>query len=140
MRLLDANIFLRALVKPQTEADVARAQASAALFHRLANGMEEVTVPEAILAEVCYVLRSKAHYGLAPAKIAELLRPLLVLRGLKLPHKRTYLRALDLWTAHPGLGFEDSLLIAHWERLGVDAITSFDGDFDDIPGVRRIEP
>lgn len=140
MRLLDANIFLRALVNPQTEADQVRAHASGALFRRLASGEEEATTCEAIVAEVCYVLRSRAHYHLPPAEIAELLRPVLLLRGLKLPHKRTYLRALDFWTAHAALDFEDVLLAAHRDRLGIDAITSYDTDFDKIQGVRRIEP
>ncbi|HZU12660.1 MAG TPA: type II toxin-antitoxin system VapC family toxin [Chloroflexota bacterium] len=140
MRLLDANIFLRALVVPESEADHVRAQAAAALFERLGKGEEEATTIEAIITEVCYVLRSRAHYALSPAEVAARLRPLLMLRGLKLPHKRTYLQALDLWVAFPTLDFEDVLLLAHAERLGLDAITSYDTDFDHLPGIARTQP
>jgi predicted nucleic acid-binding protein len=140
MKLLDANVFLRALVKPVSEADSAKAQASAVLFQRLAEGKEEATTIEAIIAEVCYVLRSRAHYGLSPSEIAQRLRPLLLVRGLRLTHKRTYLRALDLWTAYPRLDFEDVLLVAHQGRLGLEEIVSYDTDFDHVEGVRRVEP
>lgn len=140
MRLLDANIFLRALVVPQSAADHVRAHAAAALFERLGKGEEKATTIEAIITEVCYVLRSRAHYALTPTEIAARLRPLLLLRGLKLPHKRTYLQALDLWAAFPTLNFEDVLLLAHAERLGIDTITSYDTDFDHLPGFARMEP
>lgn len=140
MRLLDANVFLRALVAPQGAADHVRAQAAAALFKRLERGEEEATTMEAVITEVCYVLRSRAHYALSPAEIAPRVRPLLLLRGLKLSHKRTYLRALDLWTAFPALDFEDALLVAHAGRLGIDTITSYDTDFDDVPGISRTQP
>src|SRR5581483_2605741 len=140
MKLLDANIFLRAIVAPQTAADRDRAQAAIALFERLAKGEEGATTIEAIIAEVCYVLRSRAHYALTPSEIAARLRPMLLLRGLKLPHKRTYLQALDLWAAFPALDFEDALLLAHAERLGIDTVTSYDTDFDRLPGIAREQP
>jgi predicted nucleic acid-binding protein len=140
MRLLDANIFLRALVAPQTAADEVRARAAASLFERLGTGEEEATTIEAIITEVCYVLRARAHYGLTPDEVAARMQPLLLLRGLKLPHKRTYLRALDIWTAFPALDFEDALLVAHGKRLGIDTVTSYDTDFDTIPDVKRRVP
>jgi predicted nucleic acid-binding protein len=140
MLLLDANVFLRALVAPQAERDREHAKAAIALFERLARGQETATTVEAILAEVCYVLSSRAHYHLNPSEIAQRLRPLLLLRGLKLPHKRTHLEALELWSANPFLDFEDALLAAHARRLRLSSITSFDTDFDRLPGVVREEP
>jgi uncharacterized protein len=140
MLLLDANVFLRALVVPQTERDRERAAAAILLFGRLQRGEETATTIEAIVAEVCYVLSSKAHYRLSPSDIAQRLRPLLALRGLKLPHKRTYLDALEIWSTSPFLDFEDALLAAHANRLGLSSITSFDTDFDRVPGMERLEP
>ncbi len=140
MRFVDANIFLRALAEPQNEADRLKAQSCAALFQRLSTGEELGRTIEAIITEVAYVLRSRAHYHLAPAEIAARLRPILALRGLRLTNKQTYLRALDLWEAHPALDFEDVLSIAHMERLGLKEILSYDTDFDNVPGVDRIEP
>ncbi|MBI2913420.1 MAG: type II toxin-antitoxin system VapC family toxin [Chloroflexi bacterium] len=136
MRFLDANIFLRYLVP----GDEAKARACFALFQKVKTGEEVVTTSEAVVAEVAYVLRSRAHYRLAPSEIGARLRPILALRGLKLPHKRTYLRALDLWNAHPALDFEDVLTVAHMERLGLVEVVSYDTDFDRLPDLRRVEP
>lgn len=140
MRPLDANIFLRALVQPTTPQGHARHQASAALFRRAARGSELVTTCEAVLAEVLYVLTSPRQYGLSHQDASARVRPLLRLRGLHLPHKRSYLRALDLFDAHPHLDFEDAVQVAHLERSGQQELYSYDTDFDAVSGVRRLEP
>ena len=140
MRFLDTNVFIRALVEPRTDADRIKAAASASLFRRLASGAETATTAEAMITEIAYVLHSRAQYGLTPAEIGARLRPLLLVRGLKLTHKRTYLRALELWEAHPSLDFEDVLAVGHMERLGLAEITSYDTGFDGISGVGRVEP
>lgn len=136
MRFVDANIFLRYLV----DSDPKKAQACRELFKRVQAGDEAVTTSEVIIAEVAYVLRSLAHYGLTPQEIAERLRPLLALRGLKLDHKNACLRALDVWEAHPKLDFEDAIIVAHLERLGETEVYSYDRDFDGVEGVVRVEP
>lgn len=140
MRFLDADIFLRALVEPLTDIDKAKFAACTALLERLALGLEEARTAEAIVTEVSYVLRSRAQYHLPPAEIAARLRPILTIRGLRLSKKRTFLRALDLWEAHPSLDFEDVLIIAHMEHFGDTELLSYERDFDQIESVRRIEP
>jgi predicted nucleic acid-binding protein len=139
MRLLDANIFLRAIVRADTELERAKAGRCAALFERLASGEDEAATLEVIVATVCYVLRSPHQYGLAPSEIAARLRPLLLARGLKLPYKRITVRALDLWSTWPRLDFDDALLAAHAEHVGGE-ILSYDRDYDSIPGIIRSEP
>jgi predicted nucleic acid-binding protein len=136
VRFLDANVFLRYLVAGDEE----KARDCMALFQRVQAGEEAVTTSEVIVAEVAYVLRSRAHYGLAPAEIAERLQPVLALRGLKLDHKGACLRALDVWQAHPALDFEDAMIVAHLERLGEAEVYSYDTDFDGIEGLERVEP
>lgn len=136
MRFLDANVILRYL----TRDDEAKAAACFALFQRVKQGQESVTSCEVILHEVLYVLTSRAHYDLSHAEAAARLRPILALRGLRLAKKRLYLRALDLYTAHPFLDFGDALAAAHMESQGLTAILSYDSDFDRLPGVQRIEP
>jgi len=136
VKFLDANIFLRYLVA----GDESKANACFALFQRVKSGREVVTTSEAIVAEIAYVLRSRAHYALPPGEIAARLSPLLTLRGLKLPLKRTYLRALEIWTSYAALDFEDALTLAHLERLRLTAVTSYDTDFDQIANVERQEP
>jgi predicted nucleic acid-binding protein len=136
MRFVDANIFLRHLVA----GDPAKSRACRDLFLRVEAGSEVVTTSDVIIAEVAYVLRSRAHYGLTPAEIAERLRPLIALRGLKLDRKAACLRALDVWESHPKLDFEDALTVAHVERSKDAEVYSYDGDFDGVAGLKRVEP
>lgn len=136
MRFLDANVFLRYLI-PEDET---KARACFALFQRIKAGEEAATTSESVVAEVAYVLRSKAHYGLSPGEIGARLRPMLALRSLKLDNKRSFLRAFDLWDLYPALDFEDVLTVAHMERLGLTDLISYDRDFDGIPPVQRSEP
>jgi len=59
---------------------------------------------------------------------------------LRIPRKGIYLRALDLYAAHPGLDFEDALAVTHMEDAGIEELLSYDRDFDRVAGVRRSEP
>jgi predicted nucleic acid-binding protein len=137
MRFLDANVILRYL----TRDDEAKAQACYALFQRVKQGEEKLVTCEAIVTEVVYVLSSpRAPYRLSHEEVRNRLVPILTLRGLKLPQKRVYLRALDLYGSSPFLDFEDALAVAHMERQGVREILSYDMDFNRISGITRVEP
>ena len=137
MRFLDTNIILRYL----TRDDEVKAQACFELFQRLKRGEEEVSTCEAIVTEVAYVLSSpRAPYRLSHEEIRARLSPILALRGLKLPHKRVYQRALDVWAVYPFLDFEDALAMAHMDEQGIREVLSYDTDFDRVSGVARVEP
>ena len=66
--------------------------------------------------------------------------PILTLRALRLPQKRVYLRALDLYASSPFLDFEDALAVAHMEQRGIREVLSYDRDFDRVEGITRVEP
>ena len=137
MIFLDTNVILRYL----TRDDEAKAEACYRLFKRVQLGEEELFTCEAIVTEVVYVLSShRAAYRLSNEEIKARLVPILTLRGLKLPQKRVYLEALDLYASSPFLDFEDALAAAHMRRQGVTRIMSYDRDFDRVPGLRRVEP
>ncbi len=137
MRFLDTNVILRYL----TRDDEAKAEACYRLFQRAKRGEEELLTCEAIVTEVVYVLSSsRAPYRLSHEEIRARLLPILTLRGLKLPQKRVYLRALDLYASSPFLDFEDALTVAHMEQRGIAGIVSYDKDFDRVTGLQRIEP
>lgn len=136
MRYLDTNIFLRFL----TRDDESKAQACHELFRRLRDGEEEATTSEVVIAEVVYVLTSRTLYNLAPDEIGPRLQPILALPGLKLPGKRVYLRALDIYATSPSLDFEDGLIVARMEQAGFSELYSYDRDFDRIPEIQRLEP
>ena len=137
MRFLDTNVILRYL----TRDDEAKAEACYRLFQSVKNGEEELFTCEAIVTEVVYVLSSpRAGYRLSHDDIRARLVPILSLRGLRLLHKRVYVRALDIYASFPSLDFEDALAVAHIERQGITEIVSYDRDFDRVVQVQRTEP
>lgn len=137
MRFLDTNIIISYL----TRDDEAKAEACYQLFQRVQLGEEELFTCEAVVSEVAYVLSSsRAPYRLSHADIKARLLPILTLRGVRLPQKRVYLRALDLYASAPFLDFEDALAVAHMEHRGLTEIVSYDRDFDRVTGLRRVEP
>ncbi len=137
MRFLDTNVILRYL----TRDDEAKAEACYQLFQRVGRGEDELFTCEAIVTEVVYVLSSRrAPYRLNHEEIRARLLPILTLPGLKLPQKRVYINALDLYASSPHLDFEDALAVAHMEQQGITEIVSYDQDFDLVSGLRRIEP
>jgi len=136
MQFVDTNIFLRHL----TGDDPDKAQACFELFRKVQTGQVTLTTSEIVIAEVVYVLSStQGGYGLSPAEIRQRLYPLLSLRGLKLPHRRMYLRALDLYASHP-IDFEDAVIAAHMERQKLSELYSYDRHFDRLPQLARLEP
>lgn len=136
MRFIDANILLRYL----TRDDPIKAAACFALLQRAQRGEEEITTFEAIIAEVVYVLSARSHYNLRPPEISARLRPVIELRGLRLPQKRSLLRALGLYVSHTFVYLENTIIAARMERQEVTELYSCDGDFDRVRGVIRLEP
>jgi predicted nucleic acid-binding protein len=49
------------------------------------------------------------------------------------------LRALELWTGRPRLGFVAALTAAYAQSPGT-LLATFDADFDSIPGLERWSP
>ncbi|MBI4499521.1 MAG: PIN domain-containing protein [Chloroflexi bacterium] len=94
---------------------------------------------EGVLVEVVQVLSSRRRYYLPRADIRDYLTGILSFRGMDLPYKCTYLRALEIY-AQRNIDFVDALAVAHMERPYTGAIVSFDRDVDRIPGITRREP
>lgn len=136
MQFVDANIFLRHL----TGDNPSKAQACFELFQKAEKNQVQLTTSEAVIAEVVYVLSSsKQIYNLTREEIRARLYPLLQLPGLKLSHRKMYLRALDLYSAYP-LDFEDALTIAHMERQKIKEVYTYDRGFARFATIKRLEP
>src|SRR5215210_5424034 len=108
---LAANFILRFITQDAPE----QSKKARALMEQLAQGSRVVITSESVLTEVVRVLSSKALYNLARQDVQVHVSAIVTLRGLKLPHKKTYLRALDLF-ASTNLDFVDALKITHMER------------------------
>lgn len=135
MEFLDTNIFLRYL----TRDDPIKAQRCYELFQRIKRKEIRVTTSESVLAEVVYVLSSRTLYNQPRENIRALLLPIVSLPNLRVPHRRAFLRALELY-AGTLLDFEDALSVAHIERMKLSTILSYDEDFDRIKNIQRREP
>ena len=141
MTFVDSNYFLRYLTQPITAEDHVMTEIARALFDAVERGEEDVTTTEVVLHEVAFVLASKHHYATPPADIVADLKRILQMTGFRLAagDKQRYLRALDLYAAHPTWGLADAIVAATVEMLGIPLAT-FDRHFDRLPGIARWHP
>jgi predicted nucleic acid-binding protein len=134
MIFLDANIFVRHLVRPSTSQDQTYQQRAAALFDMVDAGTTEVTTSEATLAEVAYILTNPRHYGTSRETAADGLKALLRPPACQMPSKDMSLLALDIWVDHPKLSFPDALAAAYSMVRGYELAT-FDAALSRMSGV-----
>lgn len=135
MQFVDANVFLRFL----TRDDPVKAERVKDLLERAERGEVALLTSESVIAELVFVLSSPRLYNLGRDRIRALLTPILALKGLKLPQRAAFLRALDLCATTP-MDFVDALAIAQMEAGGMTEVYSYDERFDLVNGIRRIEP
>jgi predicted nucleic acid-binding protein len=136
LRFIDTNVFVRYV----TGDDARKQGATRSLFERLGRGDEDGFTSEAVVAEIFFVLTSRRHYGIDRLTAAALVRALLTMRGLRLPHRSEIERAVDVYEAYPRLDFEDALSVAHMEAQRLGEIVSYDRGFDRVGGITRVEP
>ena len=136
MSSLDTNVIVRHLAQANPDQQL-RADA---FFRELASGAASTRLPEGVLVESVHVLESKNLYHMPRDVIRVWLTSLLGLRGVRIPKKRLYYRALDLYASFPRLSFVACLCVAYGEREGDTTVVTFDQDFDRVPSIRRQEP
>lgn len=135
LEYLDTNVFIRHI----TQDDPQMGQQARAFFKQLEAGQVTATTCEGVIVEAVQVLSSRALYNLPRSQVCQHLSNLLALKGLRLPRKRVYLRALDLY-ATTTLDFVDALIVAHMQRDRSNVVISFDQDFDSVPQISRRQP
>jgi predicted nucleic acid-binding protein len=135
MQFIDANIFLRFL----TRDDPTKAERVKALLERAQRGEVSLLTSESVIAELVFVLASPRLYNLSREEVRTLLSPIVGLKGLKLPRRKALLRALDLFAA-ASMDFVDALAVAQMEAGRISEIYSYDGHFDSVEGITRLEP
>src|SRR6266496_1944026 len=92
---VDTNVIIRYM----TQDEPTMAAAAKQLFDQVEAGTVTITTCEGVIAEVIYILSSKALYNIPRDEIKKHLRNFLRMKGLKLAHKSVYLRALDIYTS-----------------------------------------
>lgn len=95
MIFLDANIFCALTQSPDSRSQCMN-DIAADLLRAADRGDIEVTTSDAVIAEVAFILTSRAHYQLAVSDAAGRIATLVRLRRVKLRDKQIVSRALDL--------------------------------------------
>jgi predicted nucleic acid-binding protein len=132
-RFLDTDILVRYL----TRDDERQAEAALALLRRVEQGEEKVTTSPLVIFETVFTLQKR--YQVSRSQIREALTDIISLRGIEIPNKPLYLQALDLY-AQKNISFADAYNAVCMQSQHVNEIYSWDGDFDKIAGIVRIEP
>ena len=126
---VDTNILIRHLT-----GDPPRQAARATKF--LAE-VDELFLADLIVAEVVYVLES--FYEVERARVAELVRVVIVFNAIRVVDEEPLLRAVEVYEVDR-LDFAEAYLVASAERSGVDTVVSFDRSIDRVKTIRRLEP
>ncbi len=130
--LLDTNVIVRFL----TGDHPAHSPRSRNLFARAAAGDVTLVVTDLAMAETAWVLQS--FYSLDRNAITAALKDLIDSAGIEVENEATLLSALRNF-AQTDVNFVDAYhaAVAAGESI---AIASFDRDFDQFAGVKRVEP
>ena len=130
--LLDTNVIVRFL----TGDHPAHSPRSRNLFARAAAGDVTLVVTDLAMAETAWVLQS--FYSLDRDAITAALKDLIDSAGIEVETKATLLSALRNF-AQTDVNFVDAYhaAVAAGESI---AIASFDRDFDQFAGVKRVGP
>ena len=128
MRLVDANVFIRALTE-----DVPEMSGPAQdLLERVRTGAEAVEVLESTVAEVVYVLGSRNLYSRTREWISDRLLFVLNLEGLHMEHKSRCQRALSLYAQDRNVSIADALVAFAAMDGPTGEVYSFDHGFDRV--------
>src|SRR5690242_3251079 len=92
---IDSNVLIRYI----TRDNPGQSALAGALIDKLEDGSATATTCEAVLLEVVQVLSSRRLYNLPRQDISTYLTHVVSLKGLKMTHKRAYLRALSLYAS-----------------------------------------
>ena len=130
MYLLDTNIFLEILL------DGARATECLRLLSLLQGERLSAVVSKFAVYSICLILFRKKQPDLARDFLAYLdSLPTLQIHGTSLEEDAEAFASAEKF----GLDFDDGLQFTVAKRLSVEAIVSFDRDFDKTP-LKRLEP
>ncbi len=104
---------------------------------RIEKSEEKMITSPLVIFELVFTLQR--YYKLSREEIRELLLPLINLRGLKIPYKSIFKRALEMYPK-VNISFADLFNYLFMLEEGIMEIYSYDEDFDKLEGIKRILP
>ena len=129
---LDANVFLYAV-----GGDSPHRESCRALLAAMAAGRIDAVTSSEVLQEVLHVSarRRGVADGIAATRAAAgLVAEVLPLKGPDV------LAACEVLEEAPRLGARDAFHVAVMRAAGLTTMVSVDRDFDDVPGLTRVDP
>jgi predicted nucleic-acid-binding protein len=100
-------------------------------------GVEELLLPDLIVAEIVYVLES--FYEISIDEVARLVRSVVAFPPIRTLDPGLLLRSLEVYETHR-IDFAEAYLVASAEAAGIHDIVSFDHSIDRVTTVSRVEP
>jgi len=132
LRFVDSNVFIYHMAQ-----DPRYGETASRILRRIEEG-EETATSTLVVAQVCGYLRWKGRSDIIPLYI-DFLRSIPNLMKMETTLD-DFLEAEEICRSH-SIGWrmwDDAVITAQMRRIGVDEIYSNDGDFDSIPGVKRL--
>jgi len=138
LRFLDANIFIYAFYKPKKELsqkETEMKELSKKIISNVSQGKESVVTTVIHLSEIVNILK----HGLPLDQVTTIVRGLLMLENVKIleVNRDSYFAANELGE-DLRLDANDALAIDTMRTNGVQEIYSFDEDFDQVEGIKRL--
>ena len=132
MIFVDANIFLEVAL------DDVRSKECKTLFSHIHKGQVQGITSDFIVYTCLLQIESKTQ---SVENMQKFLVFLNSLEGMKIdsPRFETLYAALTIMPKY-GMDFDDALVVAIMISSGVEELVSFDKDFDNVKGIKRIEP
>ena len=131
--IIDANIILRFLTNDIPK----QADHCTKLLKRIESGLEEVWLPDLVLADIVWTLEK--FYKQPKQRIQELLIAILELKGLRHNNKKISKLAFQLYV-EKNIDWTDAFVAAQMITQKKCEIYSYDSDFDKVDGINRLEP
>lgn len=132
---IDTNIVIRALAKDKDNPEMGKT--SRELLLRVRDGVEVVIAPIALIFEAVYVLEKQ--YSFPREDIRDSLSQIIKLPGFKIENKTVIFDALDTYVSK-NIPFVDAIMIATVKSSDISEIYSFDKHFNNVDGIKRVEP
>jgi len=132
---LDTDVIIRFLTGDDTE----KQRRAATFFERVITGEVSVSITPMAIADAVFVLTSRNLYGVSRGDAAEMLISLITHPGFVVEHRSRMIATLTIFRTH-NLDFGDAYTAAAALEDGEPQVLSFDGDFDRVTGLCRIEP
>ncbi|MDA8239717.1 MAG: PIN domain-containing protein [Nitrospiraceae bacterium] len=132
-KFIDTNIFLRYLTKD----DPAKYAKCRELFKRVLEGKAVLATSGLVIAELIWTLLS--YYKVPKSDVIEKISIIVATGGLYIPDKDIITDALVLYGRH-NIDYIDAYNAVFMRYHRMNAIYSYDEDFDKVEGMKREEP